>query len=735
MTLRRLLPLLAFFALSSVPHAACAADTAPDDRAVPYYTGTVYPTPQTAQYRDDFLPLASVGLLLGKDVTPEDPRVAVLVERLRRNGAQPQVVASAEDRSETLILVGETGAHEALLGMLAVPDKLEGYLLHCARSGTQNVVFLKGHDFHGLLWAITSFNQLITVQNGQPMLRAASIQDYPEFPGTRGFTPFKDDDQASAAWFGVNVLRANVVMYRQLRKPADWRLPLRDEVQFSAWKAHIEKIGAQLTPLKITWYDSILPFSGHVGLGQVRSKSEEDFQLVVKAGLALAEVGGSLCLLYDDYRFFLSPEDVRDFGTAREADVYFLNKVYAAISAKYPNFRMLFCPPFYFGAAGADDTTTYGESRDAYLAAIGKLPKAIDIYWSGPRVKSTQVTADQLGWFAGLAQRKPVFWQNACGTYHGSPYYAYPGEPMKAWREWYDEAFLRGISLYAYNGEDPYINMTIADALWNRRDYDPAASGEMAAKKLAGPENYPKLLEAFKALEIMDDYGWFEPSALAARNVDLVRQQTEKLTALYAAAPPALKSRWLMLGTFVGYRQKYFEALLKNPNLKEATEVDARVQELALKETETDAKASVVLTPNQFTAGRAAQFYSWRDVPRRHVIWVNGAHSRAPSMQATFQLGYPLRGDSELIIAGLDDNAPANCRIRIQVNGSTVFEGANPFAPDRWSTQRFPVKGAMLRDGVPNTLRIENLEASDSMTGAPWFMLSYAVLRPTKLAN
>jgi hypothetical protein len=453
---------------------------------------------------------------------------------------------------------------------------------------------------------------------------------------------------------------------------------------------------------------------------------------VVKAGLALAEAGGSLCLLYDDYRFFLSPEDVRDFGSAREADVYFLNKVYAAISAKYPNFRMLFIPPFYWGAGGPDDTTTYGESRDAYLAAIGQhLPKAIDIYWCGPRVKSTQVSAEQLAWFTGLVQRKPVFWQNACGTYHGSPYYAYPGEPMKAWRDWYDEAFLRGISFYAYNGEDPYINLTLFDCLWNRRAYDPATSGEMAAKKLAGPENYPKLVEAFKALEVMDDYGWFEPSALAARNVDLVRQQTEKLTALYEAAPP-LKSRWLMLGTYVGYRQKYFQALLKNPNLKEATEVDARVQELALKETETDAKASVVLTPNQFTAGRLTQFYSWREVPRRHVIWINGAQSRAPSLQATFPLAYPLRGDSELILAGLDDNAPANCRIRIQMNGSTIFEGANPFAPDRWSTQRFPVKGAMLRDGVPNTLRIENLENSDNMTGAPWFMLSYAVLRPAQ---
>jgi hypothetical protein len=163
------------------------------------------------------------------------------------------------------------------------------------------------------------------------------------------------------------------------------------------------------------------------------------------------------------------------------------------------------------------------------------------------------------------------------------------------------------------------------------------------------------------------------------------------------------------------------------------TEADARVRELALTETGSDAKTGcVVLTPNEFSAGRPAQYYSWRDSGRRHVIWINGAKSKAPVMQATFQLAYPLHGDSDLIIAGLDDNAPAACRIRIQVNGNTVFEGANPFASDRWSTHRFSVKGAMLRDGVPNTLRIENLEDSDNMTGAPWFMLSYAVLRPAK---
>jgi hypothetical protein len=736
----RLIP-LAFLAvlLSLRPERQCrAAVTVPpaDDRAVPYYTGTVYPTPQQAHYGETFVALSHVHIKLDPTLAKEDPRVGLLVDRLRRAGATLDFVSDASKAEGTLILLGETDAHNTLLGDRSTPENPEGYLLHCAQNGRQSVVFIKGRDFHGLLWAITSFNQLITEHNGEPVARVASLQDYPEFPGIRAFTPFRDDDEASNAWFGATVLRSNAVIYRQLRNRSDWRLPLRDEGRFNAWKARIQKIGAQLNPLKIAWYDSVMPMSGVRVEDQVRSKSQEDLDLVIKAAMALAEAGGRLCLLYDDYRFFIHPEDVRDFGSAREADVYFLNAVYSAVSAKHPDFRMLFCPPFYWGAPGPDDTTTYGESRDAYLRAIGeRLPQAIEVYWSGPRVKSTRVSEEELQWFSGITRRKPVFWQNACGTYHGSPYYAYPGEPLNAWREWYDAAFLRGLSMYTYNGEDPYINLTITDALWNHRAYDPVASGEMAAKKLVGSENYPRIIEANKVLESLDDYGWFQPSALAARNVDHVRQQTEALSSMYESAPAALKSRWLMLGTYVSYRQKYFDALLKNPHLKESTEADERVRELALTETATDPKASVVLTPGQLSAGRPAQFYSWKDVPRRHVLWINGARSKAPSLEASFQLGYRLQGDSELIISGLDDNAPTACRIRVQINGHTLFEGPNPFASDRWSNHRFAVPGAILRDGVPNVLRIENLEPSDNMIGAPWFMVSYAVLRPGQAKN
>ncbi|MDD5678673.1 MAG: FG-GAP-like repeat-containing protein [Kiritimatiellae bacterium] len=694
---------------------------------VPYYTGKVYPTPQSAQYQETFLPLTRAGLLLGKDIAPDDARVALLIERIKRFGGAADIVKSPQDPCDTLILIGETGLHEDLIQGKSVPDRAEGYLLHCAVKDGKPMVFLRGKDFHGLLWAITAFNQLVKVEKGRPVVRGATILDFPDAPGKRGYTPFSDDDNATAAWFGVNVLRANVVLYRQLRKSYNWT----EEAQ-KQWRTRIQKIGAVLNPLRIAWYDAMIPFdtSKPPETESLRSKSEADFQLVVKTGMALAAAGGNLSLQYDDWRLPLRGDDIRDFGTARAADIYFLNKVYSAVAAKYPDFKILFCPPFYWGP-GSDSSAAYGESRDEYLAAIGKeLPKAIEIFWTGPKVKSNKITAENMRWITNLIGRKPVYYQNTCGTYHSSLYYAYPPEPMAAWKNWYYDGFFNDLAFYTYNGEDPYINLTVQDAMWNTKAYDPAASGIEAAKKLVGPDAYPQLVEAFQALATMDDYGWFTPTALAAKNVAEVRRKTELLTKLFEAAPAPLKSRWTLLGQFVGYRKGYLSQLLKNPNLKYLTGVAEDVKALAAKEAHADAgRGDVILTPGDFQAKRSPVYYR-KDAMLRYVTWINGAKSAAPALEAEFQLASPLTGNSELVIAGLDHNVKPPCRIRIRLNGNTVFEGPNPFAHDRWTLHSFKVKGAFLRDGAPNTLKIENLEDSDSTTGAPWFMLNYAVLRP-----
>lgn len=709
-------PLAAFFLWLVVVAQVGAGEACFD---VPFHTGTILPTPQQAQYADEFVPLGRVGIVLGKGLGKEDPRLVFLLERLTRCGAAFEFVTLPARGFDSVIAIGEDAE--------GVPEKPESYVLTMTTKGETPVITLKARDRLGLLWGISSFNQLVTKRDGRPAVRRAHVLDWPDTPGKRAFTAMADDENLRLTWLSLQLLRPNIVIYRMNtalrgRTGPAWR----NEKTLDEWKKRLPTITALLNPLGIEWYESFKPISTDPAV-TIRSKSEEDFQIVLRVAEPLAATGGNLCLLYDDIRFPISPDDKRDFGTAREADIFFLNKLHAAVAAQHPNFKILFCPPFYWGPA-SNSSGVYGESRDEYLAALGqRLPKGIHIYWTGPRVKSGKETPDDLCWITGLIQRKPVFWQNAFGVMHGGEYYHYPTDPIPAWRNWYDDAFLDGLEFFTLNSRSPIVNMTLTDFLWNHRAYDPTQSVVEAGKKLVGPDVYPKLVEVCRALEDLDIYGW-SPNAAAANNLADVRQKTAKLLAL--AQQPALTTPWVGIDGYISRRQRYMERLLKNPNLKHLTEIDGLVRMLAVKEAGADPKRDLILTPNGFRLSRPARYYK-KDGDRRHVVWINGARSAVAAMQAAFRLREPPETDFELIIAGLDHELSAPCRIRILANGKLVFEGPNPFAKDKWTTHVFPLPGRLLKDN-DNTLTITNLEDSDNIAGPPWFMLSYAIIRKTK---
>ena len=59
-----------------------------DPLMMPYYTGHILPTPQKVEYRDEFLPLGNVAIVVGKDVVNPDPLVGVLMDRIVRYGGK-----------------------------------------------------------------------------------------------------------------------------------------------------------------------------------------------------------------------------------------------------------------------------------------------------------------------------------------------------------------------------------------------------------------------------------------------------------------------------------------------------------------------------------------------------------------------------------------------------------------------------------------------------------------------
>jgi hypothetical protein len=101
-------------------------------------------------------------------------------------------------------------------------------------------------------------------------------------------------------------------------------------------------------------------------------------------------------------------------------------------------------------------------------------------------------------------------------------------------------------------------------------------------------------------------------------------------------------------------------------------------------------------------------------------------------MKASFTVEpFPPSADYKLIISGANDDSLKPCKIKIAVNSTTVFEGASPFSSQKWSVKEFKVPAAALSQFRNSTLTVSNMEDTDNLSGPPFFLLNYALLRKT----
>lgn len=711
-----------------------------DPQMMPFYTGKILPTPQQATYSAEFIPLAKTGILLGAGITPEDQRVKLLLERIARYGGKAAVVAAATADCETLICLGDT----AQAAGVAVPAKDEGYAIRCLSKDGKTLILLKGHDARGLLWAVVSLNQLITYEKGRCVAQKVEVTDYPAIRN-RGFvggTMKTKSTPVISGWprlrfcsplneyivgFKMNkVCFGPGVIADRTNPEHSWKSPLPEVVL-----ADLRKTGSFLTPLGIEWYVEIQNLTWDTPDLQVRSKNEEDFQFVFKTARTIMDAGGNVGLIYDDLRFDLSPEDVKDFGTAREADVYFLNKLYSALKATYPGrpIKMVFCPPFYWGP---DAGHTYPESREEYLAALGeRLPPEIGIFWTGGRVKTGEKSKESVEWFSKLIRRKPLLFQNTTGVNHAY-YLHYFTDPVPAWRDWHYEGFFDDIDTYMPNVGFPdsaASQLTCADFLWNPKAYNPERSVEEAVKKLCGPESYAALAALNTQLSYFDQFD-ARVSPNAARNLPAMEQAMAEVDRLWAEAQavhPAAVEQWCGMAWAIQLQKNFLAEVKKNPDLATFAKNADESRALAVREVKFNPDKDLFLSAYDFVGGASAQYYATR-CEKRLATWVYGARSPKGVMRAGFTVDpWPAAADYHLILSGQDNDRGPKCRIRIRVNDKTVFEGENPFVRQGWSTHTFTLPGAALTRS--STLTIQNIEDADITSGPPYFMLNYGVLR------
>lgn len=707
-----------------------------DPYMMPYYTGVIIPTPQKAEYKDTYISLTNTAIILN-NIKQDDPRLKYLLERIIRYGGQYKIVKESAPEHSCIIRINDDD--------LKTPEKEQGYAI----KSSEKTFSLKGDGFQGLLWAISSLNQMIFIKDGKPVIRSLDVTDWPDTK-LRGMLGHAHG--LGIKWYAhfMVAYKFNTVDFRGYIPGKAYHLLDKGRHGFDIFNKDeycnsLKTAKELLTPLNFVWYAGCWELSGTAyekkdGNLQLNCSSEEHFNFFYNnIYKAIAEAGGNISMQFDDQRFPLHPDDIKTFGSAAKADSYWITKNYTALRSINPDIKILFCPPFYWGPRSGDN---YPEDREEYLKTIGKLPKAIDFYWTGPRVKGCKTKKSDAKWFANLTKRKPFVFQNGIGIPHIYQYH-YGSDPVYNLKHWYYDGYLDDIHGYFLNGGD-YRNsgvlVSIADWTWNRNSYNAETVIAEAIKKLMGPKAYPQVIKINKTLSFFDKYYSNPVSPNAMKNVAEIAAASKKLKEQFAILNNIYPSRkqdfWIYINqyTVMRFADKYLPIALKNPAVNKFLQDSEKTRAKAKTEVSLDSKKDIFRSAMEFFGGVGPKFYAYKspkkgiDITRRLCTWIYGAHSIKPSMTTSFEITpFPPSGDYKLIISGLDDDVKNKCPIKISLNDHLIFEGPCPFSNKDWNIQEFKISADTLQRN--NVLTIYNIADSDSSTGPPFFMLNYAVLR------
>ena len=690
------------------------------------------PAPQEATYSKEFFPLENCGVLIGKGIQKNDRRLKLLLDRITNYGGKYKFVNSLENDCDTVFAIGDTEFSEDL----KIPEKPQGYAVKCFEEDGKKIVAFNSSDHLGMTWAVNSLIQMITMNGTNTVLHAVDVQDYPFIIG-RGCKGPNTKDFVSTSRIYPLMTKLDWIFYSKSllvpRRAAprawiDWRPPRPKKLTDK-----VAAIGNNLKGLGMTWEVGIMPFTignGIKELIQLDCKGDKHFDIVWKMCLPILKAGGGICYSPDDYRFPISPEDKKNFGTAREADIYFINRLYKKMKENFPEATMTIIQPFYWGPTGQNPWSK--ESPIDYLKGIGeRLPKDVGICWSGPSVKTAGFDKQDVAKMAALIKRKPYFFQNS-SDFHHIYRYIYPGDVIKWWLNTKrDKDVYKELNGAVFNSLGIYPDMLWSAMLWNPDGYDAKEAAYQATCKLVGPENYELVSRLVKTMSYFDQYGNLKQTPLAARNFKKIESklaESKKLSLEYEnnETHPAAVKKWASLSWPIrGIDVVLYQKLKKNKDLKHFINQGAETEEKAKKEMKFDSGTDQI-----FTAYNFRDSYKPRKIRKRFATWIYGAKSKTPKMSLAFGIEpYPPLTDYVLLICGQDGGKEENCRIEISLNGKIIFKGANPFKRNEWTVQSFKIPLPALQRS--NKLTISNIEDS-AKSGVPFFMLNYAVVRKVK---
>ena len=185
--------------------------------------------------------------------------------------------------------------------------------------------------------------------------------------------------------------------------------------------------------------------------------------------------------------------------------------------------RLIVCPSYYTDDPVLD--RVFGQRPEGYLEALGKgLDPAIEIFWTGPRVCSTEMPADHLARVTETLKRRPFIWDNypVNDGQRMSPFLhlrAFTGRPAEAGQH---------MSAHGVNpASQPMLSripMLSLETVYGVGTYDSNAAFLAAAETICGAELAQMLAEDLPLMQDKGLNGMDEKETAALRNRYLQRQ-------------------------------------------------------------------------------------------------------------------------------------------------------------------------------------------------------------------
>ena len=363
---------------------------------------------------------------------------------------------------------------------------------------------------------------------------SAVLADFPSFPErgvVEGFygTPWTHQDRLDILRFEA-AHGMNVYYYAPKDDPYHrrlWREP---------YPAEGEK---QLGELARTAQHEYVDFCFAISPGLTMAySSDHDFEVLTNKLAGVGKLGVSCFALFlDDVPQDLQdPQDKAQFKTLAQAHIYLTNKLYKHLKEQSAANRLVLTPTTY--------TNEWG-NRD-YIQELGAgVDPDVPIVWTGPKVFSPAITADEAREWSGYLHRPPLIWDNF-PVNDGARWCRYLG-PLIG-RDAQLASAARGLVSNPMN--EAHASMiplqTISDYLWNAAAYDPAQSETHAIVSQYG-QDAPRLLAPF--LKTYGTFHYWEDGTFTAlfkqrhspagRGENAIRAGGNELSARSTALPAA----------------------------------------------------------------------------------------------------------------------------------------------------------------------------------------------------